>query len=108
MSRDAELERSRGPAVALRALVLRYAHGRVYIHSMKQRKDLLLSREAIARGEQLAQESRRSLSAVVEAQLLGAPCPGPQPEEHWPGPALKPLARPGDARARYISRKHGA
>jgi len=54
MSRDAELERSRGPAVALRALVLRYAHGRVYIHSMKQRKDLLLSREAIARGEQLA------------------------------------------------------
>jgi len=75
---------------------------------MKQRKNLLLSREAVARGEQLAQEARSSLSAVVEAQLLNAPRSGPEPEDYWHGPALKPLARPGDARARYLRRKHGA
>jgi hypothetical protein len=74
---------------------------------MKQRKNLLLSREAIARGEQLARETRTSLSAVVEAQLLDAPFPGAQPAEYWSGPALKPLARPGEARARYLRRKHG-
>ncbi len=75
---------------------------------MKQRKNLLLSPEAIARGEQLAQETRSSLSAVVEAQLLNAPCPGAEAEDYWGGPALKPLPRPGDARAKYLRRKHGA
>ena len=75
---------------------------------MKLRKNLLLSREAVARGEELALETGRSLSGVVEAQLLNAPTAGAESEEYWPRPALKPLARRGDARAGYLKRKHGA
>ena len=65
---------------------------------MKQRKNLSLSRAAIARGEQVAAETGKSLSAVIEEQLLAIPQHGHKAEEYWPGRALKPLSRPGDAR----------
>ena len=75
---------------------------------MKLRKNLLLSSEAVARGRQLAAESQKSLSAVIEAQLLAAPSGHGKGDEYWPGPALKPLSRPRDARSAYLKRKHGA
>ena len=75
---------------------------------MKQRKNLYLSREAIARGEQLALEMGKTLSAIVEAQLLAVPSATSHTEDYWPGPPLKPLARPGDPRSNYLKHKHGA
>ncbi len=75
---------------------------------VKHRKNLYLSRAAIAKGEQLALESRQSFSAIVEAQLLTAPVKTASVEDYWPGPALKPLALPGDRRSNYLKRKHGA
>ena len=75
---------------------------------MKQRKNLTLSSKAVARGEQIAAETGKSLSAVVEAQLMAIPAPGAKGEDYWPGPALKPLARRGDRRSLYLKRKHGA
>jgi hypothetical protein len=75
---------------------------------MKQRKNLYLSREAIARGQQLALETGKTLSAIVEAQLLAVPSMVSQPDDYWPGPHLRPLARPGDPRSNYLKLKHGA
>jgi hypothetical protein len=71
---------------------------------MKRRKNLTLSSKAIARGEQLAAETGKSLSAVIEEQLLAAP--GNGTADYWVGPPLKPLSRPGNARSRFLSRKH--
>ena len=73
---------------------------------MKRRKNLTLSSKAIARGEQLAAETGKSLSAVIEEQLLAAPDPGKGTADYWVGPPLKPLSRPGNARSRFLSRKH--
>ena len=74
---------------------------------MKLRKNLSLSAESVARGRQLAVETGKSLSAIIEAQLLAVPSDTSEPEDYWSGPALKPLSRPGDARSAYLKRKHG-
>lgn len=74
---------------------------------MKRRKNLSLSPKAIARGQQIAEETGRSLSAIVEEQLLAIRSPGAGPEEYWPGPALKPVERADDRRTAYLRRKHG-
>ncbi len=74
---------------------------------MKHRKSFSLSHQAIARGEQLAAETGKSLSDVVEEQLLAIPSAAAGPEEFWPGRALKPIKRPGDARHEFLKRKHG-
>jgi hypothetical protein len=74
---------------------------------MKRRKNLFLSAKAVARGEQIALETGRSLSAVVEEQLLAIPAPGVENEDYWPGPPMKPVSRPGDPRFEYLKRKHG-
>lgn len=74
---------------------------------MQRRKILSLSDKAIARGEQIAAETGRSLSALVEAQLLAIPSVTTEHEEFWPGRALKPVKRPGDARYEFLKRKHG-
>ena len=74
---------------------------------MKRRKNLSLSPEAIARGEQIAAETGKSLSAVIEDQLLAIPAPRAAQEDYWPGPPLKPAGRRGDPRGEYLKRKHG-
>jgi len=73
---------------------------------MKRRKSLSRSTRAIARGEQIAVEAGKSLSKVVEDQLLTIPSPEALHEDYWPGPALKPVRRPGDARYQFLKRKH--
>jgi hypothetical protein len=89
------------------ALNLRHAHEKIYIPSMKLRKNLSLSSESVARGGQLADETGKSLSSVIEAQLPATTSVAGAREDYWPGPALKPLSRPGDARSPYLKRKHG-
>ena len=74
---------------------------------MKQRKNLTLSAKAIARGEQMAAETGKSLSAVIEEQLLAIASPAKPEGDYWNGPALKPLKRPHDRRTQYLKRKHG-
>ena len=74
---------------------------------MKRRKILSLSDQAIAHGEQIAAETGQSLSAVIEAQLLAIPSAHAKPEEFWPGRALKPVKRLGDARHEFLKHKHG-
>jgi len=74
---------------------------------MKQRKSFSLSDKAIARGEQIAAETGKTLSAVIEEQLLAIPSAHAGSEEFWPGRALKPVKRPGDARCEFLKRKHG-
>ena len=73
---------------------------------MKRGKNLSLSPKAIARGEQIAAEKGKSLSAVIEEQLLAMPSPDVKQEDYWRGPPLKPVARLGDPRAEYLRRKH--
>jgi len=73
---------------------------------MKRRKNLSLSPRAIARGEEIAAETGKSLSSVIEQQLLAIPTPGTRAEDYWSGPALRPIERPGDQRAAYLKRKH--
>jgi hypothetical protein len=74
---------------------------------MKRRKNLFLSAKAIARGEEIAAETGKSLSAVVEEQLLTSPSPTVEPEEFWPAPALKPIKRANDPRYHYLKQKQG-
>lgn len=74
---------------------------------MKRRKILSLSDQAIARGEQIAAETGKSLSAVIEEHLLAIPPANSGSEEFWPGRALKPVKRSGDARFEFLKRKHG-
>ncbi len=75
---------------------------------MKLRKNLSLSPESVAKGRQLAAETGKSLSAVIEAQLLATVSTAAVGEDYWPGPALKPLSRPRDPRSAYLKRKHGS
>ena len=74
---------------------------------MKQRKSFFLSDLAIAHPVQFAAETGKSLSAVIEAHLLAIPSVHTGGEEFWPGPTLKPVKRPGDARHEFLKRKHG-
>ena len=74
---------------------------------MKRRKSFFLSDKAIARVEQIAAETGKSLAAVVEEQLLAIPSANAGPEEFWPGRALKPIKRSGDSRCEFLKRKHG-
>ena len=77
---------------------------------MKVRKNITLSKEAVARGERLAAERATSLSQIIEDQLLAVPVQGGGLEavtDYWPGPGLKPLPRAGDPRSAYLKRKHG-
>jgi len=74
---------------------------------MKARKNLYLSREAVARGERLARGSQTSLSELVEKQLLQIPEPPGTEEEFYTGPALRPLRRKNDPRSEYLTHKHG-
>jgi hypothetical protein len=97
-----------GGGLGVMRIELAYAHSPLYIPVMKLRKNLSLSPESVARGRQLAAEAGKSLSAVIEAQLLAAPSAGRAVEDYWPGPALKPLSRPGDPRSAYLKRKHGS
>ena len=78
------------------------------LHSMrmKTRKNLLLSSEAVARGERAAAARSTSLSKLVEEQLLSVPLEEAGAEEYWPGPPLKPISRPKDRRHDYWKRKH--
>ena len=71
---------------------------------MKTRKNLLLSRQAVARGERLAAAKGTCLSAVVEKQLLGGTS-GAEPGDYWDKPT-KPIKRTGDARFDYLRAKH--
>ncbi len=73
---------------------------------MKVRKNLSLSRKAVAKGEQVAVESGRSLSAVIESQLLAIPTEKAEAEAYWSGPALKPVERRDDPRYQFLKRKH--
>ena len=73
---------------------------------MKVRKNLSLSTRALAKGEQIAVESGKSLSAVIESQLLAIPAARADAEEYWSGPALKPVKRPHDPRYQFLKRKH--
>jgi len=43
----------------------------------------------------------------IEEQLLAIPSANAGSEEFWPGRALKPVKRPGDARYEFLKRKHG-
>lgn len=74
---------------------------------MKQRKSFSLSDKAIARAKQIAAETGKSLSAVIEEQLLAIPSADAKHEEFWAGHALKPVKRHGDARYEFLKRKHG-
>ena len=71
---------------------------------MKVRKNLLLSDEAVARGQRQATASGLSLSALVEKKLLAGG--EDAADEHYWTKALKPVARPGDARYEYLKKKH--
>lgn len=74
---------------------------------MKVRKNVSLSRQAVAAGETLAAEQGLDFSALVEKQLAAAPrISGSGIEDYWEGPALKPIRRRGDARHEYLQRKH--
>jgi hypothetical protein len=75
---------------------------------MKLRKNLSLSAESVAKGERIAAETGKSLSAVIEAQLLAAPSGDDTVGDYWSGPALKPIVRRGDPRGAYLKRKHGS
>jgi hypothetical protein len=72
---------------------------------MKLRKNLLLSDKAIERGERKAAQAGVSLSALVEKKLLADGDDEAGDEHYWPK-AMKPRARPGDARYEYLKRKH--
>jgi len=75
---------------------------------MKLRKNLSLSTESVAKGRQLAAETGKSLSAVIEAQLLATVSTAGVGGDYGPGPPLKPLSRPRDARSACLKRKHAS
>lgn len=89
------------------ALRLQYAHRPRTVIVMKRRKNLSLSAEAIARGEQIAAEKGKSLSAIIEEQLLAIVTPNGKEEDYWPAPPMKRVAKPHDPRTAYLKRKHG-
>ena len=71
---------------------------------MKIRKNITLSREAIASGERAAKKRGASLSALVEKHLISL---GHETDEseHYCSPH-QPVPRPGEARHEYLMRKH--
>ena len=71
---------------------------------MKIRKNITLSRQAIANGERAAKKRRASLSALVERHLLSLGNEADESEHYCP--QHKPVPRPGDARYEYLIRKH--
>jgi hypothetical protein len=75
---------------------------------MKLRKDLALSSASVTGGRQIASQARKSISAVIEAQLPVNSSAGDLSSDYWRGPALKPLSRLGDSRTAYLKRKHGS
>ena len=77
-----------------------------YSGRMKVKKQLCLSKRAVAQGELLAREQGIKLSALVEKQLLAASGQPLAEEEFWPGPALKPIRRAGDRRHDYLRKHH--
>lgn len=74
------------------------------IRIMKIRKNITLSKQAIASGERAAKKRDTSLSALVERHLLSL-ADVPEESEHY-CPQRKPIPRPGDARYEYLLRKH--
>jgi len=78
----------------------------IYFVRMKTRKNLLLSKDAVAKGERLAALRATSLSRIIEEQLLSITIDQSEEEEYWVGPPLQPIARPGDRRHEYLKRKH--
>jgi hypothetical protein len=70
----------------------------------KQRKNLLLSRSAVSRGERAARELNLSLSGLIEKHLLSLPGRGEE-EDYWPE-TLRPVARRGEKRFDYLRDKH--
>ena len=71
---------------------------------MKIRKNITLSRKAIAIGERAARKRGASLSALVERHLLSLGNEADEPEYYCA--FHKPVPRPGDARYEYLMRKH--
>jgi hypothetical protein len=71
---------------------------------MKRRKNLSLDADAVSRAERLARQSGKKLSKVVETFLRSLPAGGGE-THFWDG-QLRPLERPGDPRAEYLSHKH--
>lgn len=71
---------------------------------MKIRKNITLSRQAIANGERIAKKRGSSLSALVERHLLSLGREANEPEHYCS--QHKPVPRPGDARYEYLMRKH--
>lgn len=73
---------------------------------MKVRKNLYLSRRAVARGELLAREQGLALSELVDKQLLEASATPLAREDFWEGPALKTVRRAGEPRHDYLQAHH--
>ncbi len=74
------------------------------MNARKQRKNLLLSRPAVIRGERAARELNLSLSGLIEKHLLSLPDPV-EGEDYWPETFL-PVERRGEKRFNYLRRKH--
>jgi hypothetical protein len=68
----------------------RYVERNFSLCAMKTRKNLLLSKEAVARGERLAAARATSLSKIVEEQLLSIIIDQSKDEHYWSGPPLQP------------------
>jgi hypothetical protein len=71
---------------------------------VKIRKNITLSRKAIANGERAAKRRGASLSALVERHLLSLGHEAGDAEHYCP--QLTPVPRPGDARYEYLQKKH--
>jgi hypothetical protein len=71
---------------------------------MKIRKNITLSRQAIASGERAAKKRGASLSSLLEGHLLSLGNDS-EDEHYWPE-AGRPIPRPGDARYEYLRKKH--
>jgi hypothetical protein len=71
---------------------------------MKIRKNITLSKQAIASGERAAKQRGASLSALVERHLLSL-ANAPEASDHY-CQQHRPIPRPGDARYEYLTRKH--
>ena len=71
---------------------------------MKVRKNLLLSKDAVACGERQAVSKGTSLSAIVEKKLLAGD--SMESPDYWDKPT-KPISRPGDPRFEHLRGKHG-
>jgi hypothetical protein len=72
---------------------------------MKIRKNITLSRQAIASGERAAKKRGASLSALIERHLLSLANDAKESRHYCP--QLKPVPRAGDARCEFLRKKHG-